>query len=149
MVVLGIDFGTSGARAVAIDATGKILAEAKHIFTKAELATAPAQLQTGLFCLLEQLPSELRQKIEAIAIDGTSSTVLLCDATGNPIVAPLLYNDDRGIAVMDELSAIAPPQLPSQTPHISRHLYLDPIGVQLGNDDFNCQLLNPCHCIDR
>ncbi|OWY66674.1 carbohydrate kinase [cyanobacterium TDX16] len=109
MISLGIDFGTSGARAVAIDATGKILAEAKHIFTKAELATAPAQWQTGLFCLLEQLPSELRQKIEAIAIDGTSSTVLLCDATGNPIVAPLLYNDDRGIAVMDELSAIAPP----------------------------------------
>ncbi|WP_039714823.1 FGGY-family carbohydrate kinase [Scytonema millei] len=109
MISLGIDFGTSGARAVAIDATGETLAEAKHIFTGAELATAPAQWQTGLFCLLEQLPLELRQKIEAIAIDGTSSTVLLCDATGNPIVAPLLYNDDRGIAVMEELRAIAPP----------------------------------------
>ncbi|MDV2990482.1 MAG: D-ribulose kinase [Chroococcidiopsis sp. SAG 2025] len=109
MISLGIDFGTSGARAVAIDATGKTLAEAKHIFTGAELATTPAQWQTGLFCLLEQLPLELRQKIEAIAIDGTSSTVLLCDATGNPIVTPLLYNDDRGIAVMETLRAIAPP----------------------------------------
>ncbi|MDZ4872853.1 MAG: D-ribulose kinase [Chroococcidiopsis cubana SAG 39.79] len=109
MISLGIDFGTSGARAVAIDAAGKTLAEAKHVFTGSKLATAPAQWETGLFCLLEQLPLELRQKIEAIAIDGTSSTVLLCDATGNPIVTPLLYNDDRGIAVMDELRAIAPP----------------------------------------
>jgi len=109
MIFLGIDFGTSGARAVAIDAAGNTLAEAKHVFTEAKLATAPIQWQTGLFFLLEQLPLELRQKIEAIAIDGTSSTVLLCDARGNPIVTPLLYNDDRGIAVMDELRAIAPP----------------------------------------
>jgi sugar (pentulose or hexulose) kinase len=35
--------------------------------------------------------------------------VLLCDAVGNPIVAPLLYNDDRGIAFMEQLRAIAPP----------------------------------------
>lgn len=106
---LGIDFGTSGARAVAIDAAGNTLAGAKYIFTEARSATAPAQWQAGLFFLLEQLPLELRQQIKAIAIDGTSSSVLLCDTTGNPIVAPLLYNDDRGIAVMDKLRAIAPP----------------------------------------
>jgi xylulokinase len=55
------------------------------------------------------MPLALRQEIKAIAIDGTSSTVLLCDAAGNPIDAPLLYNDARGVAVLDRLQAIAPP----------------------------------------
>ena len=106
---LGIDFGTSGARAVVVSEAGNILAEAKYVFVGAKLAAAPSQWQAALFSLLEQLPLELRQKIGTIAIDGTSSTVLLCDAAGNPIVAPLLYNDDRPVVAMEKLWAIAPP----------------------------------------
>lgn len=109
MISLGIDFGTSGARAAVVNEAGNILAEAKYAFSGKKLAVTPTEWQTALFSLLEQLPLELRQKTEAIAIDGTSSTVLLCDAMGNPIVTPLLYHDDRGIAVMEQLRAIAPP----------------------------------------
>ncbi|MHC5830761.1 MAG: carbohydrate kinase, partial [Nostoc sp.] len=47
--------------------------------------------------------------IKAIAINGTSSTVLLVDAAGNPTDAPLLYNDARGSSVLEHLRSIAPP----------------------------------------
>ncbi len=109
---LGIDFGTSGARAVVIDAAGNIQAEAQHPFEEASgrgmeaLAPTATRWQKALFTLIEQIPQELRWEIRAIAIDGTSSTVLLCDATGKPIDEPILYNDGRGVVVMETLKAI-------------------------------------------
>lgn len=107
MISLGIDFGTSGARAVVIDDQANVRAKANYAFEKSHLADA-THWQTALFCLIEQIPVEIRREIGAIAINGTSSTVLLCDDTGSPQDTPLLYNDARGIAVMDKLRAIAP-----------------------------------------
>ncbi len=108
MSYLGIDFGTSGARAVVIDGEAIILAEARYDFEDS-LSPDCASWQTALFALIAGIPSELRRAVRAIAIDGTSSTVLLCDQTGRPVDAPLLYNDGRGVAVMETLQAIAPP----------------------------------------
>lgn len=107
MISLGIDFGTSGARAIVIDDQANVRAKANYAFEKSHLADA-RHWQTALFCLIEQIPMEIRREIGAIAINGTSSTVLLCDGAGSPQDAPLLYNDARGIAVMDKLRAIAP-----------------------------------------
>lgn len=103
---LGFDFGTSGARAIVIDFEGTIQAEARYEF---EAAADWHIWQKALFSLIEQIPGKLRQEIRAIAINGTSSTVLLCDRTGNPVDTPLLYNDARGVAVIESLIAIAPP----------------------------------------
>ena len=105
---LGIDFGTSGARAVVIDAEAKILAEARYDFEALAVSGCPGW-QRALFALIAGIPQELRRAVRAIAIDGTSSTVLLCDQTGRPVDAPLLYDDGRGVAVMETLKAIAPP----------------------------------------
>src|SRR5918998_6888436 len=105
---LGIDFGTSGARAVVIDSAGNIEAEAQYPFEATGTNTATSW-QTALCTLIEQIPQERRREIRAIAIDGTSSTVLLCDARGQPIDEPILYNDGRGVAVIERLKAIAPP----------------------------------------
>ncbi len=107
MISLGIDFGTSGARAIVIDDEANVRAKASYAFDQSQLADA-THWQTALFCLIKQIPFELRGEIGAIAIDGTSSTVLLCDAAGSLLDAPLLYNDARGIAVMDRLIGIAP-----------------------------------------
>lgn len=105
---LGIDFGTSGARAIVINAEGVIQGETKYSFTEASLAPTTVTWKRALFALIEQIPQEIRRGIKAIAIDGTSSTVLLCDATGQPLTEPLMYNDDRGVEVMEILRAIAP-----------------------------------------
>jgi len=105
----GIDFGTSGARAVVIDVEGMLQAEAQYSFAAEASADWVTTWKKVLFGLIEQIPRKLRQEIKAIAIDGTSSTVLLCDRAGTPIDAPLLYNDARGIAALETLTAIAPP----------------------------------------
>ncbi len=106
---LGIDFGTSGARGVAIDSALNILAEVRYPFKASVESDLINCWQTALFSLLEQINKELRQEITRIAINGTSSTVLLCDATGNPVDVPLLYNDARGAVMRENLKNIAPP----------------------------------------
>lgn len=104
---LGIDFGTSGARAVVIDCEGNMLWEVRYPWEMSNQGKTTCW-QTALFSLLEQIPSELRLRIKAIAINGTSSTVLLCDAAGKPVDAPLLYNDARGAVMLERLRNVAP-----------------------------------------
>lgn len=123
---LGIDFGTSGARAIVIDIEGTIKAEARYAFEAQAAADWVTTWHKGLFSVIEQLPLELRSRISAIAIDGTSSTVLLCDRLGNPLAAPLLYNDARGAAVLETLKVIAPPNhtVLSATSSLAKLLWL-------------------------
>ncbi|MGL5877889.1 MAG: FGGY-family carbohydrate kinase, partial [Xenococcaceae cyanobacterium] len=105
---LGIDFGTSGARAIAIDSEQNICAEVQYSFANSVSKNLIVVWQQTLFDLIEAIPTEIRKQLRAIAIDGTSSTVLLCDANGSPIDAPILYNDGRGAEVLEEIEAIAP-----------------------------------------
>jgi D-ribulokinase len=108
---LGIDFGTSGARAIVLNAEGGQLAEAHYTFRLdcGQGSQSCQQWQTALFSLLAQLPRAVRSCIQRIAIAGTSSTVLLCDQRGQPIAEPLLYHDARATAMVEPLRQIAPP----------------------------------------
>lgn len=108
MLYLGIDFGTSGARAIAIDRTGQIAMETRARYTSSE-PNADSWRQT-LWTLIEQIPSSLRERLVAIAIDGTSATVLLCDQNHIPLTRPLLYNDARG-----GLPKVAPTNSPAHS----------------------------------
>lgn len=112
---LGIDFGTSGARAIAIDITGDIHGEARYPFDgSASSGYLWASVwQTALFKLISSLPESVRRELRSIAINGTSSTVMLCDSQGSPVTQPLLYNDARGLGVMELVGAIAPPKHPA------------------------------------
>jgi D-ribulokinase len=109
---LGIDFGTSGARGAVIDGFGSLLFEARYPFLMSqetlEGASVHSEWQKALFALLEQISGEFRRGIRAIAINGTSATVLLCDAVGQPVDAPLLYNDARGAVMLERLRGVAP-----------------------------------------
>lgn len=105
---LGIDFGTSGARAIVIDQEKNIVVTEQSSFT----TTTPDKLaqtwQNTLYTLITQIPVTIRKQLKAIAINGTSSTVLLCDSTGRPITNPILYNDSRGKEVLKSIRIIAP-----------------------------------------
>jgi sugar (pentulose or hexulose) kinase len=105
---LGIDFGTSGARAIAIDSSGAILAEARWVFSDQTAETWRA----ALFDLIGQIPADIRRALVAIAINGTSTTALLCDADNQPLCPPLLYNDARAQVEAKQLAQIAPPGHP-------------------------------------
>lgn len=106
---LGIDFGTSGARAVVIDENKIIKAEVEQKFEIVPPEFWVEMWKKALFNLIARLPYELRCQIKAIAINGTSSTVMLCDDGGKVLAPPLLYNDGRGVGVLEKLKAIAPP----------------------------------------
>ena len=108
MNYVGIDFGTSGARAIAIDAVGQVVAETRCQYTSPQ-PDAEAWRQT-LWALLDQLSREVCQRVGALAIDGTSATVLLCDLNHSPITQPLLYNDPRG-----GIPRVAPPTSPAHS----------------------------------
>jgi sugar (pentulose or hexulose) kinase len=113
---IGIDFGTSGARLVAINPQLEIDFEVKSLF---QAPTSPRDWpsiwKTTLFDLIQNIPPKLRRQVSRIAINGTSSTVLLCNQIGFPVDAPIFYNDGRGIAVIDQVRAIAPSHHPVQS----------------------------------
>ncbi|MGL4881455.1 MAG: FGGY-family carbohydrate kinase, partial [Waterburya sp.] len=105
---LGIDFGTSGARAVVIDQAQSLVTSQQSHFCQLAPEQLPQMWQNTLYTLIAQIPLAIRKQIKAIAINGTSSTVLLCDGSGNPITSPILYHDSRGQEVLDKIKAIAP-----------------------------------------
>jgi sugar (pentulose or hexulose) kinase len=123
---LGIDFGTSGARAIATDGSGEILFQTSIPFQAVPAEALAKTWKDTLFALIADLPAELRHTLAAIALDGTSSTVLLCDDSGTPLAEPLLYNDPRGAAMLDLVKAIAPPHHPvlSATSSLAKLLWL-------------------------
>lgn len=104
---LGIDFGTSGARAIIINEQSEIEAQAECSFN--DRNDWLQQWENGLFQLLASLPQNMKPDIARIAINGTSSTVLLCDRKGHPLVHPLLYNHRVSDEIVEELKSIAPP----------------------------------------
>ncbi|MEG3919317.1 FGGY-family carbohydrate kinase [Microcoleus sp. T3_A4] len=107
---LGIDFGTTGARSTIIDSQGTIHCETEHTFANngQQQPELPSVWQNALWAVIEQIPPAIRNQVRAIALDGTSSTVMLCNTDGIPVCEPILYNDARGAAVTERLRAIAP-----------------------------------------
>jgi sugar (pentulose or hexulose) kinase len=78
---LGVDLGSSGLRLALINAAGAIQAELSADYP-APFAD-PQGWRAGLITLCGRLPAELRAAVAAIAIDGTSGTLLLCRPDGS------------------------------------------------------------------
>lgn len=104
---LGLDFGSSGARACVIDADKSVVWQ-QHFAYSTPDAQTPLNWRTALKSLLNALPKHLSVQLHGIAIDGTSGTVLLCDAKLAPASSALLYNDNRAQAQAAQLKAIMP-----------------------------------------
>lgn len=126
MFYLGIDFGTSGARSIVIDTDGNIINQTSRNFAGCDNTNLAPIWHDTLWELILQIPEQLRSQIQAIAINGTSATVMLCDAVGNIIDTPLLYNDARATSILPRLQALAPPQHPviSATSSLAKLLWM-------------------------
>jgi len=129
---LGIDFGTTGARSTIIDSQGTIHCETEHTFAHAQQSELPSVWQNALWDTIEQIPPAIRNQVRAIALDGTSSTVMLCNTDGIPVCEPILYNDGRGAAVTERLRAIAPDNhtVLSATSSLAKLLWLQEGGLE-------------------
>jgi sugar (pentulose or hexulose) kinase len=104
---LGLDFGTSGARACAIREDKSVVWEQRAAYLEANNQT-PQDWRTALLGLLGALPQGIAANLRGIAIDGTSGTVLLCDENIIPLSPALLYNDARAQPQAEQLGSIAP-----------------------------------------
>lgn len=114
---VGIDLGTSGCRACAINHAGDVLGTAQRPLAAANdghgLATAlwwPTVVQV----LRELFGQVSAQAIRAIAVDGTSATLLVTDAQGEPLAPALMYNDHRCRAEAEAVAALAPADSPAR-----------------------------------
>jgi sugar (pentulose or hexulose) kinase len=137
---IGIDLGTSGCRAIAIDEHGDIQGKTS--------VPLPAPSRVGN--CVEQNPdtwwnavctclSVLNKQIDngsvkAIAVDGTSASLLLVDKNGSPLHPALMYNDARAGDQAKIISEIAPPNTAAQgaTCALAKLLWFYQVGLDNG-----------------
>ncbi|NUN64796.1 FGGY-family carbohydrate kinase [Pseudanabaena biceps] len=101
---LGIDFGTSGVRAIAIDQNHEVVATSKSNYDLRDYAT----WKIALYEVIADLPIAIKSNIFRILIDGTSATVLLCDRDGKSILPTMIYSDACPPEVVAQVQTIAP-----------------------------------------
>jgi hypothetical protein len=114
-IFLGIDLGTSSCRVVAVDHKGAILAEAEAPIplphkNDAQITQDPLLWWKATTAALTQVLKQVDpKKVTALAVDGTSGTLLLADAKGVPLTPALMYNDSRALAEAEQILTIAGP----------------------------------------
>ncbi len=111
---IGVDLGTSGCRAVALDGNGQLVGESR--------VSLPPPLRSG--ATVEQDPELWWEAVvaamdalahgcplgasAALALDATSGTVLLLDGAGVPVSPGLMYNDHRASVAAQLIARFAP-----------------------------------------
>jgi D-ribulokinase len=107
-VAIGIDIGTSGIRAALVDAARLPLAWGQSPLP-AGRRRDPAAWWEGVSAALDALRAHADlSAVRAIAVDGTSGTVLPVDAAGAPLGLASMYNDPADAADVARLCAVAP-----------------------------------------
>ena len=108
---VGIDVGTSGARAVAIDADARVVGQAAAAMSTFGQDHREPEIWWAAVChalggLATKVPSTA---IQALAVDGTSGTMLPVDDKGEALAAPLMYNDAvTDLAALEAVARAAP-----------------------------------------
>ena len=112
---VGIDLGTSGCRAIAIDDQGDISASCSVALPAPNRNGADVEqdpeiwwraTRAALGALVAELPPTTR--VAALAVDGTSGTVLLTDKDGDPLGPALMYHDSRSRSQALRIATYAP-----------------------------------------
>ena len=109
---LGIDVGTSGVRAAILAADGEIAGMAST--SLASIGDDPASPQTWLraarACIAQLHADSDLAGILALAVDGTSGTMVAVDENGAPVGAALMYDEPcEDDAIVARIAAAAPP----------------------------------------
>ncbi|MDH5357478.1 MAG: FGGY-family carbohydrate kinase [Gammaproteobacteria bacterium] len=111
---IGIDLGTSGCRAIAIDATAKIIAQSQQPLANT-FSTPPCSEQNPdthwqlVKQVLQQLTAQCQGfEIKAIAVDATSGSILITDHQGKPLTPIIMYNDSRAVEQSKTIADLAP-----------------------------------------
>lgn len=115
---VGVDVGTSGVRAIAIDRDGAVRGQATRPMPAPDLGPDGAVRQdpevwwTAVTGALGDLASGLDDPgaVRSLAVDGTSGTLLLADEAGRPLAPAGMYNDPSAAALAPRIAEAAPPE---------------------------------------
>jgi len=118
--VIGIDVGTGGVRAVAASARGSVAAASSVPFDAATLAPhrdrheqSPEAWWDACCRATGQLAAQLEAarikpgELSGVAVDGTSGTLVVLDARGDPLRPAMMYNDPRAWQEGEDLNGLA------------------------------------------
>ena len=103
-VAIGLDVGTSGARAMAVDLRGRLVASGRAAIPASAMRTRgpcaeqdPGAWTTAAQQALRGLTAALgsKQEVVGISVDATSGTFLLVDGSLCPLTPGLMYSDLR------------------------------------------------------
>lgn len=154
---IGIDLGTSGCRAIAIDDHANIIARSHLSFQ----ATSSNTLSTEqdpiyhwhcVFAVLSEVISRIiayrRYAIQAISVDATSGSILITDEAGHPKTPTLMYNDARAIEQAKMIKDIAPFESAAHgvTSGLAKLVHLQQANLSLQSP--NCHLLHQADWIN-
>ncbi|EXJ15087.1 FGGY-family carbohydrate kinase [Imhoffiella purpurea] len=120
---VGLDIGTSGCRALAIDDQGIQIAEARVAMPE-PVRPRPGSVEQDPECWwqsVQEVLSALARQLQgqppiAIGLDATSGTLLLADADGRPIGPALMYDDRSASEAADRIARLAPADSPARGP---------------------------------
>ncbi|WP_394841865.1 hypothetical protein LZC95_32920 [Pendulispora brunnea] len=106
MSTLGIDLGTQSVRAIVLTDDGVIVGEGtaplESVRTDGRHEQDPKAWWTAVVAAVHAARADLdASRIEAVAVDGTSGTILLANADGAPMTPALMYDDVRATAEAD------------------------------------------------
>jgi D-ribulokinase len=110
-LVIGIDVGTSGVRCLAMDSAGAVAAQAgvrmaDHGAEASDAQTWRRAMSAALRLLLAQIEPK---SVRAMAVDGTSGTLLPIDKDGAPLSLALMYSDTvSDESILKAIAAVAP-----------------------------------------
>lgn len=119
-LAIGLDIGTSGCRALAIDARGRRIAMAEAALPASlrgsggEVEQDPEHWWDATVTVLRRLAALLEPRAfgsagdAALCVDATSATLLLCRGDGTPLGNALMYDDSRSGAAAARIGKVAP-----------------------------------------
>lgn len=139
-LALGLDVGTSGVRACAVDEGGGAVALATAAMAPPRTVGAAVEQDPAVWW--EAATAAIRAigrsidlgRIGRLAVDGTSGTLLLIDADGRPCSPGLMYNDARAAEAAKRVKVVAPPESGAHgaSSALAKLLHLTADGVPSG-----------------
>lgn len=114
--VIGLDLGTGGVRAIAVDWQGHLIAQSTGSYPLLTpqpgwTEQQPADWITASFKALSELTQKLAEhQIIALGLSGQMHGMVPLDATGKVIRPAILWNDQRTGKAVESIEAIVPRQ---------------------------------------
>ena len=119
-LVIGLDIGTAGVRAVAVDETGVVVARGDIAMDSKKQGLAPGwheqdpeawwqatvEALAGLKRQLEVL-GHRDDAVVAMCVDGTSGTLVCIDEQGTAVRPAIMHNDQRAVEEAETLRSVA------------------------------------------